>query len=140
MSVRAPVGTLNIANRDCCIGRGLAALNSKIGSITHLYYLLSEFRARFDNANATGTTFGSITKEELTDLSVLKPNTEVVRSFEKVASSIFDRQMIIGEEINLLQKQRDELLPLLMNGQLSVRQLNNDLPPTFIIIRKTSQI
>ena len=39
MSVRAPVGTLNIANRDCCIGRGLAALNSKIGSITHLYYL-----------------------------------------------------------------------------------------------------
>lgn len=127
MSVRAPVGTLNIANRDCCIGRGLAALNSKIGSITHLYYLLSEFRVRFDNANATGTTFGSITKEELIDLSVLKPNEEVVKKFEKAASDFFDRQMVIEEEINLLQKQHDELLPLLMTGQVSVKQLNNDL-------------
>lgn len=31
MSVRAPVGAVNIANNDCCIGRGLSALNSKIG-------------------------------------------------------------------------------------------------------------
>ena len=38
MSVRAPVGALNIANNDCCIGRGLSALSSKIGSMTHLYY------------------------------------------------------------------------------------------------------
>lgn len=30
MSVRAPVGTLNIANQNCCIGRGLAALNLKL--------------------------------------------------------------------------------------------------------------
>ena len=127
MSVRAPVGTVNIANRDCCIGRGLAALNSKLGSLTHLYYILSEFKSRFDNANATGTTFGSITKDELIDLSVLKPKEGVVRNFEKAASAIFDRQMIIGEEVNLLQKHRDELLPLLMTGQISVKQLNNDL-------------
>ena len=40
MSVRAPVGALNIANNDCCIGRGLSALSSKIGSMTHLYYLI----------------------------------------------------------------------------------------------------
>ena len=39
MSVRAPVGAVNIANNDCCIGRGLSALNSKIGSTTHLYYI-----------------------------------------------------------------------------------------------------
>ena len=31
LSVRAPVGDMNIANTDCCIGRGLAALNSKDG-------------------------------------------------------------------------------------------------------------
>ena len=39
MSVRAPVGDLNIANNDCCIGRGLSALNSKLGSITHIYII-----------------------------------------------------------------------------------------------------
>ena len=50
MSVRAPVGAVNIANNDCCIGRGLSALNSKIGSTTHLYYILNDLRIAFDEA------------------------------------------------------------------------------------------
>ena len=40
LSVRAPVGKINFADKQCCIGRGLATLNSKIGSITYLYYIL----------------------------------------------------------------------------------------------------
>ncbi len=125
MSVRAPVGATNIANNDCCIGRGLAALNSKVGSITHLYYIIGGLKAAFDQRNAAGTTFGSITKDDLFALPVVVPNTDVLLSFEKVCSAFFEKQMIIGEEIDALTKQRDELLPLLMNGQVSV---NYDLP------------
>ena len=44
----------------------------------------------------------------------------VISEFEQVCEPIFYKQMIIGEEINALTKQRDELLPLLMNGQASV--------------------
>ena len=124
MSVRAPVGATNIANNDCCIGRGLAALNSKVGSITHLYYIIDGLKTAFDQRNAAGTTFGSITKHDLFALPVVIPNTAVLLSFEKVCSAFFEKQMIIGEEIDLLTKQRDSLLPLLMNGQVS---LNYDL-------------
>ena len=120
MSVRAPVGALNIANNDCCIGRGLSALSSKIGSMTHLYYLLNDFRLKFDGMNSAGTTFGSITKDELFSLPVIIPTKSVISEFEQVCEPIFDKQMIIGEEINALTKQRDELLPLLMNGQATV--------------------
>ena len=120
MSVRAPVGALNIANNDCCIGRGLSALSSKIGSMTHLYYLMNDFRLKFEGMNSAGTTFGSITKDELFNLPVVIPMKYVISEFEKVCKPIFDKQMIIGEEINALTKQRDELLPLLMNGQASV--------------------
>ena len=120
MSVRAPVGALNIANNDCCIGRGLSALSSKIGSITHLYYLMNDFRLKFEGMNSAGTTFGSITKDELFNLPVVIPTKSVISEFEKVCEPIFDKQMIIGEEINVLTKQRNELLPLLMNGQASV--------------------
>lgn len=120
MSVRAPVGALNIANNDCCIGRGLSALSSKIGSMTHLYYLMNDFRLKFEGMNSAGTTFGSITKDELFFLPVIIPTKFVISEFEKVCEPIFDKQMIIGEEINALTKQRDELLPLLMNGQASV--------------------
>ncbi len=124
MSVRAPVGATNIANNDCCIGRGLAALNSKVGSITHLYYIIDGLKAAFDQRNAAGTTFGSITKDDLFALPVVVSNSAVFILFEKVCSAIFERQMILGEEIDSLTKQRDELLPLLMNGQVSV---NSDL-------------
>ena len=120
MSVRAPVGALNIANNDCCIGRGLSALSSKIGSMTHLYYLMNDFRLKFEGMNSAGTTFGSITKDELFSLPVIIPTKSVISEFEQVCEPIFDKQMIIGEEINALTKQRDELLPLLMNGQATV--------------------
>lgn len=124
MSVRAPVGSINIANNDCCIGRGLSAINSKLGSTTHLYYILNDLRIAFEQRNAAGTTFGSITKEDLYSLPIIIPSHEVIRAFDKICSPMFDRQMMLGEEIDNLTKQRDELLPLLMNGQVSV---NSDL-------------
>ena len=120
MSVRAPVGALNIANNDCCIGRGLSALSSKIGSMTHLYYLMNDFRLKFEGMNSAGTTFGSITKDELFSLPVIIPTKSVILEFEQVCEQIFDKQMIIGEEINALTKQLNELSPLLMNGQATV--------------------
>ena len=124
MSVRAPVGAVNIANTDCCIGRGLSAINSKIGSMTYIYFVVHYLKVRFDNLNSAGTTFGSITKDDLFNLPVVIPPSEIVEQFEKVCNPIFDKQMEIGFEIESLTKQRDELLPLLMNGQVS---LNSDL-------------
>ena len=110
------------SNYPACIiiGRGLSALSSKIGSMTHLYYLMNDFRLKFEGMNSAGTTFGSITKNELFSLPVIIPTKSVFSEFEQVCEPIFYKQMIIGEEINALTKQRDELLPLLMNGQASV--------------------
>jgi len=42
MSVRAPVGALNIADRKCIIGRGLCAIRTKLNSRRFLYYLLKQ--------------------------------------------------------------------------------------------------
>lgn len=120
MSVRAPVGAINIANNDCCIGRGLAALNSKIGSVSHLYYVINDLRIAFERKNAAGTTFGAITKDELCDLSVLKPSNSILSKYESICKEIFDKQMVIGKEMTLLKKQRDFVLPLFMSGQLSL--------------------
>ena len=129
MSVRAPVGTTNIANADCCIGRGLSAMNSKIGSISHLYHIIQDLKIAFDMRNDAGTTFGSITKDDLYGLVVLKPDASIISKYEVLCSPVFDRQMLIGKEIDVLVKQRDELMPLLMNGQVSImpKEVNCDL-------------
>ncbi|EJN7406362.1 restriction endonuclease subunit S, partial [Escherichia coli] len=70
LSVRAPVGDMNIANADCCIGRGLAALNSKSRSDGFLFYVMKYFKQVFERRNAEGTTFGSMTKDDLHSLQV----------------------------------------------------------------------
>ena len=88
MSVRAPVGELNIAIEDCCIGRGLAALNSRIGSQIYLIQLLNNFRAVFDSMNGNGTTFGSINKDTLHALKVIIPPNNVLQQFEMIVTPI----------------------------------------------------
>lgn len=121
MSVRAPVGTLNIANTDCCIGRGLAALNSKSNSISYLYCVMRNFQRQFGVLDSIGTTFGSITKDDLFGLQVIIPPKKIIEDFGKIGNEIFKEQSRIDEENTELIKLRDYLLPLLMNGQIEVK-------------------
>lgn len=120
MSVRAPVGTLNIAMEDCCIGRGLAALNSKFGSQLHLLYTLSGFKQLFDVMDGNGTTFGSITKDTLFEMKVVIPRRDQIKSFEEMVQPIEQKIRVAEQENRELTKLRDWLLPMLMNGQAAV--------------------
>ena len=126
LSVRAPVGTFNIAKEHCCIGRGLSALNSKDNFNSFLLYLMSYFKKRFDNINSVGTTFGSITKDDLHSLILCYPNSCVLHQFEEIVSN-FDKKIFINSQQNQeLAQLRDWLLPMLMNGQVTV---NSDYMP-----------
>ena len=120
VSVRAPVGTLNIANRECCIGRGLAALNSKSGSNGYLYRVMEDFKQIFDRRSAEGTTFGSITKDDLFSLAVLIPERKVLLAYDEMANEWNGLAAVRDKENRELTRLRDWLLPLLMNGQVRV--------------------
>lgn len=90
MSVRAPVGDINIAKEHCAIGRGLAALKPKNKCYSYLYYTMMELNFELKKFNDEGTVFGSITKDDLFALNVvaLSPNESI--SFEKKVSIIDD--------------------------------------------------
>ena len=60
LSVRAPVGDINVANEDCCIGRGLAAISAKKGYSSFLLYTLKMNQAQFDQYNGAGTVFPTV--------------------------------------------------------------------------------
>lgn len=121
LSVRAPVGDMNIANTDCCIGRGLAALNSKTESDGFLFYVMKYFKQIFDRRNSEGTTFGSITKNDLHSLKLAYPTADLLKKYDQIVMSynkmIFERSLE-NRELTIL---RDWLLPMLMNGQITVR-------------------
>ncbi len=120
LSVRAPVGTINIANENCCIGRGLAALKSKNGTQSYLLYLMYYFKSMFDIQNRTGTTFGSIDKDTLYGLAFPKPPVELQKKYQEIVGK-YDAMILSRSRENLeLIKLRNFLLPMLMNGQVKV--------------------
>ena len=120
LSVRAPVGDMNIANSECCIGRGLAALNSRQGFDGYLFYVMKYFKQVFDRRNSQGTTFGSITKDDLHSLKVAYPQETVLRDFEALVSPMNKMIFSRSTENRELAILRDWLLPMLMNGQVTV--------------------
>ncbi|CQD31870.1 restriction endonuclease subunit S [Yersinia mollaretii] len=121
LSVRAPVGDVNIANANCCIGRGLAALNSKSGSDGFLFYVMKYFKQVFDRRNSEGTTFGSITKDDLHSLKVIYPQQKILKQYDNIVSEYNKIIFLRSLESRDLIKLRDWLLPMLMNGQVTVR-------------------
>ena len=122
LSVRAPVGTMNISATDCCIGRGLAAIHGRRQSTTYVGFCLKYSRSLFENRNATGTTFGSMTKDDLFKLNVLIPPEQISNNFSELSEiSSSDMDNICGENQRLIQL-RNWLLPMLMNGQAEIME------------------
>jgi type I restriction enzyme M protein len=79
MSVRAPVGPVNIASEEICIGRGLAAIRPNLAKTDHwfLFYLLRHIRLNI--RGNTGVAFESINREDIESLKVPLPPLDVQR-------------------------------------------------------------
>lgn len=124
MSVRAPVGDLNIAHTDCCIGRGLAAIHSKTNHQSFVLYTMFSLRKQLDVFNGEGTVFGSINRNSLNDMPILIPSDETIEEFEKIVAPMDAAIRNNYDEICRLQAVRDSLLPRLMSGELDVSELD----------------
>ena len=86
LSVRAPVGDVNIASVDCCIGRGIAAISSKYNSF--VYYSVLNQKSDFDIYNNSGTIFGSINRDALLSFKIPASDITLIERFECIASNM----------------------------------------------------
>ena len=105
MSVRAPVGDLNIANKDICIGRGLCSIEMKNGNNQYLYYLLKNSIKKI-KMKSTGTVFESINRKELENIEILDFDKSQQKKISKV---LFD----IDKKIELNIQTNDNLYKIL---------------------------
>jgi len=120
MSSRAPIGLLAIAKTELCTNQGFKSFVSKSKNIaTYLYYYLQYHITQIEQLG-TGTTFKEVSREDILKFPMLKPSDNVLDLWEEIVSALNDRQLEIQKENENLIKQRNELLPLLMNGQVSV--------------------
>jgi type I restriction enzyme S subunit len=119
MSVRAPVGDVNIAESDCCIGRGLAAISCN--HQTFVFYALKEQSEQLEIFNGEGTVFGSITKEGLNGLQIHLPSEAKIREFDNRFRVLDKKIECNNTQILTLQKLRNTLLPKLISGEVRIK-------------------
>lgn len=82
MSVRAPVGIVNLTLKECCIGRGLAAIRSKVSADYNEFFFYA-FRTMSDKLNSIGhgSTILAINKDELYSLMVPNASLQEQKKF-----------------------------------------------------------
>ncbi len=120
LSVRAPVGDINIADEYCCIGRGLAALRHRSAAETFTLYSLLSMQNVFSSFEAEGTVFGSINKQNLATLPTVDVPAELLYQFERYVKPIHDLVRNNFHQSRTLSTLRDTLLPKLVGGEVRV--------------------
>lgn len=126
VSVRAPVGDINMASEDCAIGRGVAAACHKTGNQSYTYQFMRALNGKLLCFEAEGTVFGSIGKKDFNAMTCLAPPNNLVIYYEKELSSI-DKCIEINEyQSRTLTVLRDTLLPKLISGKLRVKQTREE--------------
>lgn len=123
ISVRAPVGDLNVAYERCCIGRGLGAVHSKDGNKSFLLYTMFALKPQLNVFNGEGTVFGSINRAALNAMPVEIPPSDEIARFEAIVRPMDALIRVNYEEICRLQAVRDSLLPRLMSGEIDVSDI-----------------
>lgn len=100
ISVRAPIGAINIADVQCCVGRGLAALtiNEELCHPKYLWYAL-EYKVDELNSKGTGSTFKAINKKILSETEVPLPPLDEQR---RIA-------VVLDKVSGLIDKRREQL-------------------------------
>jgi len=118
ISVRAPVGDINMAVEDCAIGRGVAAARHSTGSRSYSFQFMRSKAAVFDRFEADGTVFGSIGKKDFRAITCVVPPRGLVLEFERLLAPVDGRVEVTEQQTQTLAALRDALLPSLISGEL----------------------
>ncbi|EHD2941511.1 restriction endonuclease subunit S [Campylobacter coli] len=121
LSVRAPVGEVNITSEDIAIGRGLCSINGiKINNEFLFFYLLT--LKKYFNDNSTGSTFKAIStkivKETKIPLPPLKEQEQIASHLDELSSHVKNLKQNYQAQIKDLQELKKSLLDKAFKGNL----------------------
>lgn len=121
MSVRAPVGDLNITPVDICLGRGVCSLRMKNGNQEFLYYMMKYYIPQLINKES-GTVFGSVNRNDIIELEIDIPNDAEKQGKISRFLSMLDEKIQINNKIN------NNLPPLLCVAQIATVKRHEQIP------------
>lgn len=122
MSVRAPVGRINVAPSEMVIGRGLCAIRSKNG---RQWFLLNRLLEKFreEDCMGNGAIFKAVTKQEVLGIVFPKAPDTLEEEFERLIAPMWELIKALSHKNQKLKVARDLLLPNLLSGEVDVSAL-----------------
>jgi type I restriction enzyme S subunit len=120
LSSRAPVGYMAIVQGELTTNQGFKSFVPTSGYSTPFIYYTVKNSLKAITQYATGSTFMEISGAVLKTVKICLPAKENVQMYTHAVESIFKRQNLLEQENQHLTKLRDWLLPMLMNGQVTV--------------------
>ncbi|MGP2411149.1 restriction endonuclease subunit S [Yersinia sp. 2553 StPb PI] len=121
LSSRAPIGYMAIAINEVTTNQGFKSfIPTKGYSTEYVYYSVKKCIPIIEQ-HASGSTFKEISGSALKEINIILPEINITDKFTKTVINIFRRQENLERENKQLIKLRDWLLPMLINGQVTVR-------------------
>lgn len=123
LSVRAPVGRINVADRKMILGRGLCGIRGDEAPTPFLLYALKHVFQEEDSMGG-GSIFNAVTKKDVEGIPILWPGQGPVQAFADRAGETNALIANLTRVNSALRDSRDLLLPRLMSGELDVTDLD----------------
>lgn len=118
--IRATIGNITFADKEYCLGRGVASIESKKNLYIGIIYMnLSRSIERL-KAQATGSVILGLSKPDINDMKLILPTKEILNKYSDIFKNAFDKKHILELENDKLINLRDILLPKLMSGEIKV--------------------
>lgn len=118
--IRATIGNITFADREYCLGRGVAAIRPKNKDYVGLIYMNLLKSMEKLKAQATGSVILGLSKPDINDMKIILPSYELINEFARIFNDSFEKKHILEIENEKLISLRDALLPKLMSGEISV--------------------
>jgi type I restriction enzyme, S subunit len=115
MTVRAPVGAVNVARTEVCLGRGVCGVTSDCRAYAE--FLIRSLQGRWASEES-GTIFPAVNKAQVAGVPVAIPPPEQIRGFDEYAAPIVTKLAALQDETDSLVRVRDALLPKLIMGEI----------------------
>jgi type I restriction enzyme S subunit len=127
LSSRAPIGYLAISRQEVTTNQGFKSFVLKENySSEFIYYSVKNQIPKIE-AYSSGSTFKEVSSSTLKTIKISIPNQGVLKEYYTISKPIFKKQNLLELENQKLSELRDWLLPMLMNGQVTVGSLEKEV-------------
>jgi len=121
ITARGTVGNINVAAQDMAMNQSCYAIQPKPEINYYFLHQCSENLVHYLKAKSNGSIFDAIVSNDIKLTPIVIPPLPLIQEFGKITKDMYEKILVNKKESQTLTELRDWLLPMLMNGQVTIK-------------------